>query len=719
MNKLIACIYVICLGFSVNLLAQKQVYIPQEWRQGQFDYSFDRSAESDNFVIFWGPKVASDPTKSSPDIAFDPAFILETAEDLYRFYIDDMRYIPGDSGLITEWKIILVLLHTWEGVEGWAFGGNYDGVTGAMWMHPHAAQDGPTLAHEFAHALQNYTWMMYPGHGFVNHSYVGFFWETHAEFMAMQRYPQVARYFDISRWMNTAQFHWSSTRHHYQAFMFLQYLKETVGMEIIHRMWRESNIGEHPLETLRRLTGKSQEELNNMFGDYARRNVNWDYENGPLLRDAVAALPEVFKLNPTVIPDQVGRGIYRIQDHRAPQDYGYNIIRIIPEIPDSCTKREFYLKFEGIRDNNDEGGWRYSVVVIQEDGNTRYTPIFSENGEHAIDWGLSDKECFLVVSGAPTVHHNYDWEIGFPKIYRYPYTFHLINAYASGHEPGFRQQEYNEPGSPHPNGGGFVASTAYAAPTAYVAQGAMVLDRARVEGEARLEGYAVIKHDAVLRDRAIISDYALVGENAQIEGDARVEGFARIWGGCRIFGMARVSGHSCLFGTAVYEQANIGDNTFCWGASLHGNVQLGGDAEYFRPCDKGVYMQVQGAYGRDCDGLTDHPANIEVNRSFSWPSAEYMAFNIPTDCGFVSFVDDNNPQGSVKVYPNPVKDKLVLEGPGSGEWLLMQMSGACVARGVLTGSTTDIELNSMPAGMYILKVIQQGRHKTIRIAVQQ
>jgi hypothetical protein len=703
---------------AAALPAQKQVYIPQEWRQGQFDYSFERSAESDNFIVFWGPKAAEDPRMSSPDIAFDPDFILNTAEELYRFYIDDMQFVPGDTGLITQWKMILVLLHTWEGIEGWAFGGNYDGVTGAMWMHPHAAQNGPTLAHEFTHALQNYTWMMYPGHGFINHSYVGFFWEAHAEFMAMQRYPEIARYFDISRWMNTSQFHWSSTRHHYQAFMFLQYLKETEGIELIHRMWRESLIGEHPLQTLMRLTGKSQEQLNDAFGDYARRNVNWDYENGDLLREAERALPDVFRLNPTVIPDSIGDQIYRIQDHRAPQDYGYNIIRIVPQIPDSCEQKQLFLKFQGITENNPDGGWRYSLVAINKEGVSRFSPLYQEEGEQSFEWMDDDSLCYLVVSGAPGVHHNYDWEIGFPKIYRYPYTFRLVNAIPHGYEEGFRQVNVNVPGSPHPNGGGFVASTAYAAETAYVGKHTQVLDRARVEGEARLEGKAVLRHDAVLKDSARVSDYVMVGENAIVEGNARVAGFSRVWGGCRISDDASVVGHSCLFGTQVYEHAQVTDNTFCWGAALHGDVLLGGDAEYFRPCDKGIYLQVQGAYGRDCDGLTDHPANVEVNGSYNWPDESTLAFTINTDCASVVQVLDIEKALMAKIFPNPVTEILSIEARDEGEWLLLSGQGYALSSGKLQIGLTPVSLNQIPPGLYLIQLSVGGRTQTLRVQKQ-
>ncbi|HSF87993.1 MAG TPA: DUF6055 domain-containing protein, partial [Saprospiraceae bacterium] len=305
----------ILLALPFNVFAQKEIYIPNEWQQPNgLDYSLDRSAESGNFIIFWGPLAGVDPTQAPSDIAFDPQDILNTAEELYRFYIDTIQFVTDDEGLLSQYKIILVMLHTWPGLEGWAFGGNYDGKVGAMWMHPHAASSGPTLAHEFTHTLQNYAWMLNPGHGFIDSSYVGFFWETHAEFMALQKYPSVALEFDMARWLNTCQFHWSSTRHHYQAFVFLQFIKEQDGITMINRMWNESNIGEHPLETYKRLKGIDQEALNDMFGEYAMRNVNWDYEIGDLLRERVLTLESKFVSHPTFIPEAVdtSRGWYRI-----------------------------------------------------------------------------------------------------------------------------------------------------------------------------------------------------------------------------------------------------------------------------------------------------------------------------------------------------------------------------------------------------------------------
>ncbi len=607
--------------FPSFLFSQKEIYIPQEWQQaGGLDYSLSHSAQSDDFIVFWGPLAGDDPTQAPSDIAFDPQSILNTAEDLYKFYIDTIKFINDDAGLIHQYKIILVMLNTWTGLEGWAFGGNYDGTVGAMWMHPQAASSGPTLAHEFTHTLQNYTWMMNPGHGFIDSSYVGFFWETHAEFMALQKYPSVALEFDMARWLNTCQFHWSSTRHHYQAFMFLQFIKEKDGIGMINRMWNEANIGEHPLETYKRLKGITQDQLNDLFGEYAMRNVTWDYQIGDLLRERVSTLNPVFVSHPTFIPEAVdtSKGWYKIENYLAPQDYGYNIIRLYPQELEGCHKRIVYLNLLGqyIFPDYQEAGLRFGLVAVNNMGQPRYSELYKDQNEVAFEMHDDEDQLYLVVTGAPTNHHNYAWEIGFPKIYRYPYNIRLKNAYPEGFQPGFHKAPEGVPGAPHINGGGFVASTAFVAPTVYVGPNAQVLDQAQILDQARIEDYAIVQHSAVVGDTAVVSGLAVVGENARIHGHANITGQAHVFGGCEVYDSAFLKDNTLIFNTKVFENAKLTGNTFCWGANLHGDIFLGGDAEFFRECSDGTYFQFESAYDRNCDGLDDHPANVDVTQQF-------------------------------------------------------------------------------------------------------
>jgi carbonic anhydrase/acetyltransferase-like protein (isoleucine patch superfamily) len=650
---------------------------------------------------------------------------------LYRFYIDTIRFVSDDEGLLSQYKIILVMLHTWTGIEGWAFGGNYDGTVGAMWMHPHAASSGPTLAHEFTHTLQNYAWMLNPGHGFIDSSYVGFFWETHAEFMALQKYPSVALEFDMARWLNTCQFHWSSTRHHYQAFVFLEYIKELDGIGMINRMWNESNIGEHPLETYKRLKGINQQSLNDLFGDYAMRNVTWDYAIGDLLRERVETLDGKFVAHPTFIPEAIDTslGLYRIPNHLAPQDYGYNIIRLYPMQIPGCDKRVVHLHFKGqlLLPEQEEAGWRYGFVAVNENQQPRYRPLYSQDEEFAFELNDDEIELYLVVTGAPQQHHNYQWEIGFPRIYRYPYDFRIENAWPEGFQPGYRQVESGLTGAPHINGGGFVASTALVDATAYVGPHAQVIDHAWVLGNAQVRDFAIVRESALVEDQAVISGNAIVGENAHVHGNATVEEEARVFGGCTVYDEALVKGNAMIFYTAVYDQAHLKDNTFCWGATLHGDVLLGGDAEFFSDCSDGTYMQFEGAYNRNCDGLDDHPANKNLTEEYTAIPIEnqYVLVCDSLVENVVSGIDPSNPFHEAllpwSVQPNPAHDEINVAfaiQPHTGVVIeIYTMMGIRQIRKSLftPGKVESINIEDLIPGNYVVRVINQTGKSSSRI----
>jgi hypothetical protein len=70
-----------------------------------------------------------------------------------------------------------------------------------MWIHPRATNRF-TLAHEFTHMMQNMAWIEYPGHGFINNDYVGSFWETHANFIALKDSPNQVESTDPARFLS-------------------------------------------------------------------------------------------------------------------------------------------------------------------------------------------------------------------------------------------------------------------------------------------------------------------------------------------------------------------------------------------------------------------------------------------------------------------------------------------------------------------------------------
>jgi hypothetical protein len=133
------------------------------------------------------------------------------------------------------------------------------------------------LAHELAHVFQCYTFLGRSGAGLRAPS-AGTFWEASAEFMAMQVYPNTAAG-DLTRFIRTENLAYSSSRHHYGAWMLPQYIKDRHGIGMFNRIWNEARNTEHPLEVYRRVSGIDQAELNRQVGEYAQRNVTWDYSN--------------------------------------------------------------------------------------------------------------------------------------------------------------------------------------------------------------------------------------------------------------------------------------------------------------------------------------------------------------------------------------------------------------------------------------------------------
>lgn len=601
--------------------AQKQVHIPSEWDSRGIPWSMERSYQSDNFIIFWGEKAGDNPMTAPQEISFDPAQTADFLESIFAFYVDEVNFIPADHGNFALYKFIIVINETWNPLAdgsniftGWAFGGSYDSLIGAMWIHPKALNRF-TLAHEFTHSMQNMAWIDYPGHGFINNDYVGSFWETHANFMALQANPQQVESTDPARFLSTQHFYWSSARHHYTNWMFLQYILDTEGMEFINRLWRESNIGEHPLQTLMRLKGIDQQQLNDLFGRYAMRNVTFDYSNGAEVRHTLANEIDnrfITRRYTTLEPVSISKGRYIVPPHLAPQDYGYNIVRLYPDEDNETGSFSITFRIHN-NANAGGGGTRTGFVFVKDDGTARYSDLYSNDFTADITPEATETEIYMVVTGTPDQHHNYAWEPGFPKIYRFPWEIRIEGAKPAGYNSDPNASYKPAAGRTHSNGGGFVAYTASVSLTAYVGPQAVVKGTAIVSGNARIEDAAVILDQAVIGENAVISGHAVVSGNAIVKGDAVVTDYARVSHGANISGSARIEGSGAVFHSTVRDQAKVKDNASMWGATLTGTVIVGGDAEHFGACSSGTYLQIFNLGGRGCDGNTSHPLNYDIN----------------------------------------------------------------------------------------------------------
>ncbi len=585
-------------------------------------FSWDRTAQSENFIVYWGEKIIGNPTdKINGNIAFDPLVILQTLEDLLAYFNDSIGFIANPNELnMGKFKHEVVINETWNsGFTGYAFGGWADEKIGGMWVAPWATNGPAVLAHEFTHMNQCMVFLQYPGRG-LNMPYSGFFWESHANYM-MKNFTDTYTGVNIERYIFTSMMHYSTTRRRYENVYFLDYLADKYGMQTVNDIWRKADPKlSHPLTSLRDSVLKySQSDLNDDFGEHAMKNVTWDYSGGAKIKSAIKGIDPIFVQRMYTILDSVKDepGKFVVPEYLAPGDYGYNIIQLFPD----AGSNTITIDFEGTENSPSGGaGWRYGFVGVDNQGIPRYSPLYSLAVE-TITFSLSssDSAVFFVVTGAPEKHHNYAWEAGYPKVYRYPYTITIQGAIPGGHKPGYNKPVNIQAGAPHANGGGWVSSTASVDPTAYVGQNAQVLDQAKVLNNARIEGFAIVNENAIIRNDAIVRDHSIVGKGSIVSNYAIVEKSARVFSNSVLRDYAVATGSALLYNSTLRGNAVAKDLSRLYNATISGTAIIGGDAEDFTTCSAGTYQQIPRT--ATPDGLIDHPANLELNPV--WPVYVY------------------------------------------------------------------------------------------------
>ncbi|MFF5083383.1 DUF6055 domain-containing protein [Actinoplanes sp. NPDC000266] len=509
--------------------AAKSVYIPASWKStGEVPWSQDRTRESANFILLWGEKSGTNPVSAPSPYTFDPDNILSQLESLYSYYVNTMKFTP-ETGALATYKIDVIVTQTWNRAElnAWATGGSADGKVGVINIAPAAALPGSWgLAHELGHVFQNLTFLGRSGYGFTDAS-AGTFWEASAEYMAMQVYPDGGAG-DLTRFLRTENLAYSSSRHHYGAWMLIQYLVDrNGGVSIFNRLWNEARSGEHPLETYRRLMGFSQQQLNADLAGYAQRQVTYDYTNKSHFQRFVDGVYGAGFINAyNGVPVEAVGNHYAIPAALAPSDYGYNKIKLVP------SGSAVQLRFKGHVNAAAGSGWSYGFVAVKN-GVPRYGPV-STAADGQISFALQDgeRELYLVVLGAPSTVHHYGFLDGYTKNYRYPYEFALSGAVPSGFEPGYTKPAATGGGHWHSNGGGWVDNRATVAPTAYVGPRAAVYGSSTVSGNARIEGLAWVNSGARVGGNAVVKDNALIQGGADLSGSVVVGGDAELASAC-------------------------------------------------------------------------------------------------------------------------------------------------------------------------------------------
>lgn len=644
---------------SSQLIAQKTVFTPTEWSNTGHEYynrmSPDRMYQTENFVLYWGDMVGTNPQNASDaGLRFNPKAVADTFEFIFKRYITDLKFINNASTTnFGKYKTPVIILGTFSGGDdrttGFAHASSYSNTIGSMFVHPSAVKDGGAISHEYAHALQMMMRIQEnPGNGtaFAGYDWAGPFFEGHANFMRAQVYQKWANIDGtLTRWIQTRYFMWSSNRHHYTNYNLMFYVQEKEGFDFTRRMWAESKNQEHPIETIKRLKGFTQEQLNDYLYGYAAKDVAFDYpiqwnsavnqnDNfGKVMRSTYQTiknnLPRYTSRQYTLLDKVAGSSDrYFVNEDWAPQDYGMNIIPVYPTC--TGTDKSVTIKFKGHAEVNiNYAGWRYGFVTTKADGTvSRYSPMYSEaDGEATFNLNTTiEANIYFVVFSAPKTHGNYNMDVGYPKTRRYPYELKIANAVPEGYQAAADFRKWRKTnGKLHSNGGGWVSNNSTVASTVYVGPYAMVLG-GNLSGNARIEDFATV-------------------EGGNISGNAVVKGNAAVYN-ATISGDAVVSGNAWMEGGSVLNSAQVKGNAMVWGATYSNSVVVGGDAEVGSCATNGVYLQP--AYWRngrtECDGKGANDAsNVDINPLVTLFADNQMAFaTTPTCSGVVVVVKDCN-----------------------------------------------------------------------------
>lgn len=664
---------------SYTVISQKTLFTPTEWSNPNNEFynkiSSDRRYESTNFVLYWGDKVGTNPAAyADATLRFNPRSVADTLEHSFKRYVTDLKFVSNaPTTNVGKYKIIIMVMNTWNSTDdrltAFAHASSFSNTIGAMFVHPQATRDGGALSHEFAHTLQMMMRIQEnPGNGtaFAGYDWAGPFFEGHANFMRAQAYPQWAEIDGtLTRWIQTRHFMWSSNRHHYTNFHLMYYVQEKDGFDFTRRMWAESKNQEHPLETIKRLKGFTQDQLNDYLWGYAQRQPAFDYPiqwNSQInnVSNFGKKIREVHKLIQNNMPRYTSRQYtlltkvtgttdqFYTNNDWAPQDYGMNIIPLYPTC--SGTEKKVTIKFKGHTEvNPNQAGWRYGFVTTKSDGTiSRYSPMYKTDGEASFTLNTaSEANIFLVVFAAPKTHVNYNMDEGYPKQRRYPYELKIANANPEGYQPAADFRKFLKTnGRIHTNGGGWVSNNANVASSVFVGPYAIVRG-GTLSGNARIEGYAMVEGgnisgSAIVRDNACIYNATLSG-NALLEGNAWMEG------------------------GSVANTANIKGNAMLFAGNFGGSVVVGGDAEIGNCSNSGVYLQFP--YWRngrtECDGKgAGDVSNIDINTAFTNFSAASMAFSTTPTCTVQTLSTAKTIQEtddvSLNIYPNPTGGNLTV-----------------------------------------------------------
>lgn len=424
-------------GFALLSCApeEKDIYIPKDLQEMDLnspdsEYCYERMALTENLVIFWEKGFGNDPATAPEleghDMTVDMEKLKVKLEEFYNYFYDTLGFAKKGSKA-DKYRMLVMLRYS---LEGTAYGGDYDGEIGALWVTPGRLRDERLncIAHELGHSFQSQITCDSEGEAWGGH---GFF-EMTSQWMLWQVNP---------RWVEDEAYHWDGfTSKCHKAYLhmtniyhspyILEFWGEKRGLKHIAELYRQGKRGEDPAMTYMRLNDLSQEEFCDEMYEASARIINLDYK-----RAWEETRPYANKFSTKLVA--VEDGWQYVSADQCPENYGFNAVAMPVLSAGETLKVEFKgcAGMEGYKNSDpSKAGWRYGFVGVKEDGSTLYGKMNSEgNATIAFDFpeGGQLKHLWLVVMGAPTAHtmnpidfHNSEDDALFDN--QWPYAIRIL-----------------------------------------------------------------------------------------------------------------------------------------------------------------------------------------------------------------------------------------------------------------------------------------------------
>ena len=456
--------------------------------------------------------------------------------------------------------------------------------------------------------------------------------------------------------------------------------------------------------------------LGDLFGEYAARMSNFDLELQGAYRKQIYA-PARQWLEPVDLKEN----IWRVPMGNAPEPFGMNVVRIVPE----KGANKISIDFHGYHDPKTYSDWRVSFSRVKADGTLSYSRMINK-GKLEMDIEPDDASIWMTVAATPTaVFHAGMGLMGLEKqklmdgvfasglhAYRYPWKAQFLDCTPGslahfkdeyGKDNAFNASTYAPPhpsttapnapagGKFHKNGGGWVADSAHVDASAYVGKNAMVLNNARVLGNARIEDFAIVKDKTVVKDNAKISGGAVINSSAVFDS------YDRTWVNEPLRGPAQVKKHKEPIAREVPAR---GQSPELHPESLLVNYAMESPnnillEDFYRTISNTTYARTQEPnYNGYLTGQPKHFAvgdriGFRFNGEDQWAELSPQAFDLASATVDMAIWLDGKGTGPIFDFGSSKDDHLVLSVEASGKLQLvgtvkgqrvLELSGPAITR---------------------------------------